>query len=470
MKKDKQINQDGVSPSNEKKSKKRTRSKVVKTAVLGTVLGLCASAIVGLSVALYYAHRTIGAHETYQRQMNAVYSRAYYDLLDGASDLGISLRKICVSNSPKMQQSLLYEVWGCAQLAEDNLGMFESQDDGILKAQKFVNQLGDYTHALALRIAEGKSLTAEDRQTLAKLGDIADVYKSALHKAGNGLENGGVFVGDNGVLDSFTSAFEAFSEPSFNYPEMIYDGPFSSALENRNTYGLNGDEINENKGIAIVKGIFEKYNPQNIKFVGEADGDIIALNYTFETMGESAFVQLSKKGGMLVLFSLSPKQERTAIKQEASKSCIETALAFARKSGFEDMQTVWSSSSDGECVVNLAPVENGAVLYPDLIKVKVREDENMVIGFDASHYAFNHRQRGVQSPIITSEEAMQNLSLTPVSEGRLALIPLRETREVLTYEFECEQDGTYYVYIDANTGEEVNILYVIEDDMGARTM
>lgn len=468
MKKDKQIKQDGL-PSNEKKSKKRTPSKVVKTAVLGTVLGLFASAIVGLSVALYYAHRSIGTHETYQRQMDAVYSRAYYDLLDSANDLGISLRKISVSNSPQMQQSLLYEVWGCAQLAEDNLGTFESQDDGILKAQKFVNQLGDYTHALALKIAEGKTLTAEDRQTLAKLGDIADVYKFALYKAGKGLENGGAFVGDGGVLDSFSSAFEAFSEPSFNYPEMIYDGPFSSALENRETYGLKGEEIDEGKGLAIVKERFEKYNPQNVKFVGEADGDIVTLGYTFDTNGEDAFVQLAKKGGMLVSFNVSLSDGRATAKQ-AGKNCTEAAIAFANRLGFNDMQTVWSSSSDGECVVNLAPVESGAVLYPDLIKVKVREDDGKVIGFDASHYAFNHRQRDLPSPSITSEEAKKNLSFTPIGEGRLALIPLRETKEVLTYEFECEQDGTYYVYIDANSGEEVNILYVIEDDMGMRTM
>ena len=108
-----------------KKSKKHAPAKVVKTAVLGTVLGLFASAIVGLSVALYFSQKSVQTHETYQRQMDAVYSRAYYDLLDGASDLGIQLRKISVSNSPQMQQSLLYEVWGTAQLAEDNLGMFE---------------------------------------------------------------------------------------------------------------------------------------------------------------------------------------------------------------------------------------------------------------------------------------------------------------------------------------------------------
>ena len=61
------------------------------------------------------------------------------------------------------------------------------------------------------------------------------------------------------------------------------------------------------------------------------------------------------------------------------------------------------------------------------------------------------------------------VTIPAIRQGRLALIPLRETREVLAYEFECHQNGVYYIYIDARTGEEVNILYVIEDDLGQRT-
>ena len=106
---------------NQSEKKKKPSSKVVKTAVLGTVLGLFASAVVGLSVALYYAQTSVNTHEAYQRQIDAIYQRAYFDLLDGASDLGINLRKISVSNSKSMQQSLLYEIWSASELAAGNL-------------------------------------------------------------------------------------------------------------------------------------------------------------------------------------------------------------------------------------------------------------------------------------------------------------------------------------------------------------
>ncbi len=456
-----------------KKNKKAKNGRVVKTAVLGTAFGLCASAIVGLSVALYFADRTVTTHETYQRQMDAVYSRAYYDLLDGASDLGITLRKIGVSNSPRMQQSLLYEVWSSASLAENSLSLFESQDDGLLQAQKFVNQLGDYSHTLAKRVANGESLTADERKKLIEMGDMADVYMKALRRIQTDLDNGKVFIGEGGALEGFASAFSEFAEPSFEYPEMIYDGPFSDSLENREAIALRGEDIDTQTGIEIISDYFDDYDIKNVEFLGEGNGDIPTLNYALNIDGLDGFVQLSKKGGALIAFNISGSNGAEQVaRQDAGPTCQQNALTFLKKLGFDGMQVVWSSSADGECYINLAPVSNGVILYSDLVKVKVRESDSRVIGLDATHYVFNHRDRQIASPAVTLEQASSALSIPAVTEGRLALIPLGGEKEVLTYEFECEQNGTYFVYIDALTGEEANILYVIDDEggMGSRTM
>ena len=204
-------NKDKKQETKQVEKKKKPTSKVVKTAVLGTVLGLFSCAIVGLSVALYYAQTSVKTHEAYQRQMDAVYQRAYYDLLDGASDLGINLRKISVSNSKSMQQSLLYEVYNAAELASSNLATFKSNDDGVLKAQKFVNQLGDYSHTLAMGLANGKELSGEDRQRLFKMGEIADVYQKSLESVQKNLDDANLALTDEGALDVFVQSFSSFS-------------------------------------------------------------------------------------------------------------------------------------------------------------------------------------------------------------------------------------------------------------------
>lgn len=452
---------------NENTKQKKRNSKVAKIVAICTIMGVFASAIVGLSVALYYAESSVKTHETYQRQMDAVYRRAYYDLLDGASDLGVNLRKISVSNSPSMQQSLLYEVWNSAQLAEDNLGMFGGNDDGILKAQQFVNQLGDFAHTLALKIARGEKLSVDDRTTLQKLGEVADMYSKALAKVQSDLDDANLKLTDANALDTFVGAFEAFSEPSFDYPEMIYDGPFSSALEDKHPKGLTGEDINSQKGEELLK----KYlpNAKDIKFIEESEGSIATLDYSFTFLGFEGYAQLSKKGGMLIMLSIN-ETENNVSNNEADSTCQQKAIEFASRLGFDDMQVVWSCASNGECVVNLAPMQDGAVLYSDLVKVKISQTGKNVIGFDASHYAYNHAKRDISPATIDEKQARKMLSVSAISEGKLALIPLRETQEVLTYEFECSNNGTYYIYIDAHTGEEVNVLYVISDEMGERTI
>lgn len=446
-----------------KKSKKTNKSNVVKTAVLGTAFGLLSSAIVGLSVALYFADKTVSTHETYQRQMDAVYSRAYYDLLDGASDLGINLRKIGVSNSPKMQQSLLYEVWSAANLAENSLSAFEGASDGLMQAQKFVNQLGDYSHTLARRVASGEALTVSEREKLIKMGDMADVFMNSLKNVQKDLDEGKMFVGDGGALENFSNAFSQFSEPSFEYPEMIYDGPFSDSLENRQPVALTGEMISEERGLELAKQYLKSAGAENIRFAGEGLGDIPTLNYSMTVEGMDAYAQISKQGGKLVLFNIATANDAIeSARQEAGPTCQMNALEFARKLGYGNMGVVWSESNDGECFINLAPIENEIILYSDLVKVKVRERDSKVIGLDATHYAFNHRDRELSAPAISAEQAESALSIPSVSPARLALIPLEGTKERLTYEFECEQDGTYFVYIDAMSGDEANILYVID--------
>ena len=454
-----------------KKQKKNKKWGVGKW-IAGTTMALFASAIVGLSVALYYSTEEVNTHETYQRQMEAVYSRAYFDLIGGAGDLGTNLRKLSVSSSPTMQQSLLYEVWSAAELAENNLCVFEAEDEGVRAAQKFVNQLGDYSHSLALKVADGESLSAEDRAKLRRLGELADVYKNAIDNVTKSLENKGAFMGENGALVDFATAFSDFAEPSIDYPEMIYDGPFSDALEDRTPVALQGDEITYQQAMNKLIAYLDDRTVEDVEYVGETDGEIKSYNFTFTLDGEPAFAEICRMGGALITLNTTTARDTLETAHvEAGKTCQEAALAFADKLGFEDMQVVWSASVKGECIVNLAPLQDGVVLYPDLVKVKVRERDSKVMGVDCTHYAFNHKARTLPSPAISETDAAKTLSIPAISEGRLALIPLRGNREVLTYEFECEQDGTYFVYIDAMTGKEANILYVISDDnVGQRTI
>ena len=83
-----------------------------------------------------------------------------------------------------------------------------------------------------------------------------------------------------------------------------------------------------------------------------------------------------------------------------------------------------------------------------------------------------NRKRNLDKPSISEKDARGNLSIEPIAEGRLTLIPEGGgQKETLCYEYQCESEGTYFVYIDAMTGAETEILYVIDDvDQGQSLM
>ena len=461
----KSIENETKTRDNRKEMKKARRHRTLRNIMMVVVHALGVGAIVGLSVALYFSQDKIEMQAKYQNQMESVYAKAYYNLLDGVNDVDTTMAKLSVAKSEEKQEALLYEIWCASTLIEEYLATFENQDEGVRTAVKFVNQLGDYSLYLAGKLSRGESLDDNDRETLRKMRPMADALKESLKKVGTDLDGGKLFLEEDGVLESFASAFSTFSEPDFNYPEMIYDGPFSDALETRVAKGLEGQkEITAEEGAAIISKLFD--GATDINHIGRFEGHIPTENYSFTYAGHPAYVQLSLRGGKVVNYTLSSTTEEgdTAVSEAG-----QIAIDFAEKLGFRNMQVVWSATAHGHTYVNLAPVVEGIILYPDLVKVKI--DGDKVVGFDSAHHAYNHRDRHLPKPAIGEDEARKNLSVTPVRSGRLALIPDGGEKETLCYEYECEAEGTYFIYIDALTGAETEILYVIDDvDMGESMM
>ncbi len=448
---------ENISKSSAKRHHRRHR--IVRNVIMAVVHSLGVGAIVGLSVALYFSQDKINMQAKYQTQMESVYARAYYNLLDGVNDIDTTMAKLTVAKSSEKQEALLYEIWCASTLAEEYLATFENQDEGVRTAVKFVNQLGDYSLYLAGKLANGQVLGAEDRETLKKMKPMADVLKESLKKVGADLEGGKLFLEEDGVLESFSGAFSEFNEPDFDYPEMIYDGPFSDSLESMTARGLEGlEEITETAGRDIISKLFD--GATDVTYIGRFEGKIPTENYSFKYKGYPAYVQLSVNGGRIVNYTLAADTEDGA---ESIEHGGEVALEFANKLGYENLEVVWSAVAHGYTYVNLAPVQDGIILYPDLIKVKIDNMNGLVVGFDSAHHAYNHRPREIWRPTISEAKARQNLSITPLGQGRLALIPDGGEKETLCYEYECESDGTYFIYIDAMTGAETEILYVIDD-------
>ena len=91
---------------------------------------------------------------------------------------------------------------------------------------------------------------------------------------------------------------------------------------------------------------------------------------------------------------------------------------------------------------------------------------------EATSYYTNHTERIIPSPLLSVSAAKNKVSDNiTVLTSRLAVIPFGEKTEKLSYEFSGTYDGaTYYVYIDAVTGRQIEMFKVIESTEGMLLM
>ena len=157
--------------------------------------------------------------------------------------------------------------------------------------------------------------------------------------------------------------------------------------------------------------------------------------------------------------------EVEAISQEEAN---EKGKQFLTSKGFTNMKETYYLKQEGIVTINYAYSQDGVIIYPDLIKVKVALDNGEVLGIETSGYLNNHAERDVSNVLITSEEAKKNLnSKLEITSERLAIIPTEWKSEILCYEFAgMVNDMQFLVYINAENGREEDILVVTDTGNG----
>ena len=323
---------------------------------------------------------------------------------------------------------------------------------------------------MAKTLENGQNLSKNDEETLEKVYESIVNIKKSLNSMSKQMWEGYNITDSSLKLDgdynNLTSDMSAMNGEDIEYPTMIYDGPFSDSQVNKEVKGLNFGEVSMETAKSNLGKVLTGVNTDNFDFQGESKGHFTTYDFSYEDEnGAYTFAQVTKKGGKLLTLS---SQNIYKTKKLELENAEKIALDFAKKADISNMKVVWSDVVGDDAFINLAPVIDGVIIYPDLVKVKVDLTKGNVLGFEASSYYMNHVDRKIMPTRITQSVAKAKLySGLKVKDTRLALIPLEYDKEVLCYEFICTMNGnTYYVYINAVNGAEENILKVIQTDNG----
>lgn len=441
-----------------------------------SLITLLTIALIGTGIWGYNQYQQNMEHNVYLENQ---FQRMFHDMLVDVENIQVNLAKTMVTGTPKQNVMLFSDIMYLCYDAQEKLSQLPIDHGNVSRTQKFLSQVGDLSMAFARKNLEGKPLNQKEMDTLEELHNYSNYLSQQLISLQSNLAEKGMKIGElrkkanrklkdtneNMMATSFLNVEEKMQE----YPELIYDGPFSEHIKKQKPY-LSGRTVGEEE----VKKVAEDFMSNGIKYevnlLGENDANRIPV-YLLElkpinTKDKNPVTMAITKTGGKIVWMLDTADIGEA--KISEKQGISIAQEFLEKRGYKNMVPTYSIKYDGQMLINFAYTQGDVIIYTDLIKVKVGLDKGSIVGFEGEGYLFNHHNREIKAPKITKEEARDKISLlTEISEPRLAIIPTEGGKEVLCYEFKAQyKQDTFLIYINGENGEEQKILQVIIKDEG----
>ncbi len=387
--------------------------------------------------------------------MGATYRSNLYEITELSENLDLNLNKLRVASGENEQRRLLTEILVDSELMEGALERLPMDMMATNNVTSFVNDTASYARQNLTNLARGNAISEEKVEEMYQTNKVILTELQALRdgmdeKDFEKMVNGA----KKGVMQEGFDKINAFMDKAKNLPAA------------KVVKGLSGlEEITPQVAQEMITKYFENYSLKSVEYKGDAvTGDIKCYNFTLkDTRDRETYAQVSKNGGKLVMFD---SYEKCMANNFSADKCVEIAKEFLSNHGFENMQAVWLQENGATAILTFAPTQDGVVCYTDRVMVKVCETKGVVVGLEAMRYYQNHGERTFQTPKISQQQGIEAIGKLQPTMARLALIPY-EGGEALTYEFNGEYEGgEYFAYIDAMTGEELEMITVINTKQG----
>lgn len=388
-----------------------------------------------------------------------------YEMVSVSEDMDDNLGKLRVSSGANEQRKLLTEILVDSALLESAIERCPVDAATGTDISAFVNKTNAYARTLLSKIAAGKPLNETERNTISYLYNVNTALHGELNDLANHMTEKDMMAFLEGKEGSVAQKFGEMGQGTHAQPEETVDAPFSGEGNVGENKLSSEEEITSARAEELVKTYLNNYHIRAVNYTGEANArDMQCYNFVLTDENDiEIFAQITKKGGKLAFFDTYEACTQKNFDLETSDSLAREFLAGL---GIHNVEAVWLSDAGMVADITYVTIDGGVRAYPDMIRVRVCESRGRVVGLDASGYLLNYGERSYAAEL-SEEEARAMLSGgLEASASHLALIPV-DGQETLAYEFECSYgEDSYVVYIDANTGDEVQVYYVRESAQG----
>ncbi len=412
-----------------------------------------------------------------QRTLDYHYMKSVDDLTSHIQNINSGLTKVMYAKTPAMLSVLSSQLWREAGLAKESLSTLPVEYLDLKNTNKYLSQVGDYCVSLSKDFSRGKQITKEQRDTLKKLNDYSDTMLSEVVAVSDGIQTGSIsFAKVKGNIDNelnktpkapeVAEGFLEFEEGFTAYPTLIYDGPFSDHILQKEPERLKGEK---NVSRAEAKEKAAKVSQIDVTKINDSnDEDSKMASYRFNSDGVD--ISITKKGGLL---SYMIKSRGVAEQKISVEDALKKSREFLDTLKVGKLQSTYYEISNNVITINYAYTQDNVLVYTDLIKISVAMDNGEITGFDARGYITNNHHRDLIAPQMTETYGKFSVSEElKIEKAQLCIIPSGGLNEVLCYEFKCKSaDGKdVLVYVNANTGAEEQILILLISENGQLTI
>jgi spore germination protein len=398
------------------------------------------------------------------------YQRAFHDLSYHVDQLHKELGNTLAVNSTSQSyhRKGLVNVWRLTSEAQNEINQLPLTLLPFDKTEDFLSRIANFAYKTSVRDLSKEPLTKDEYKTLetlyAKSDDISKQLRGVQDKViANNLRWMDVEIAlasekstnDNTIIDGFKTVDNKVRE----YPEINWGPSVASMYQKRTVTMLGGRKITPEDVKRLAAKFLNMNDTGRIRVVENGRGtEFASYSATVDAGNQNNPIQLdfTQKGGQLIYF-VNPR-EVSGVKigvDEAEKQ----ARRFLDERGYKGMQSVNYDQYDDTAVFTFIGTQNGVLIYPDKLTIKVALDNGETVGLQAADYVFEHHKRNLPKPALTKAQARAKLNPNfKVASERMSLITNDLGKEVLCYEFNGRINGsTYRIYINAVTGEDESV-------------
>ena len=216
-------------------------------------------AVVGLTVWGVTA-QTLAVN--YSNHLENQYEKSFYQAVDGMDNIETDLSKIIVSLDSESRQLLLSEVYMISSRVQSDLSSLPLEHNSIDSTLNFVNTLGGYCYAMKNILYNGEELTPEQNAQLEDFYTTSQTLKQQLNELvlkvlGNYKIIDNININQKDI-NYFSQEWAQTNQVTSTTPSLIYDGPFSDAIINKEIKGLPDTEVTKETAQEIIEGTLGK--------------------------------------------------------------------------------------------------------------------------------------------------------------------------------------------------------------------